>query len=653
MFRKLFLLQIFLFWLAMRLSGQEFEQLSSKYCHSFSYDIEHESLIAWHHKYHYSTWQQGSFANSEIGFDVNYCTKLGEEFIYFKNKTLCTKNANSKKEINVSQSFDSVFVATMYQDKIWIGTNNGIWTWDKKELIHEDIGSVYNDQKVKILKIYGNDLWFVVNNAAFNWNDNLHPVILDEHILGFYVPQVKSLKGQFFVQTKSGFFIYDQHTLKRIFIPEIGQLEHVVSLVECNRNIFFADNKLGIVSWDISHYLYKKLNNPSFNPENINDLFVGPYGGLWVATDTGVYRHTIDPTLENQTPSLILKVLKIDGNITDPNHISSIYKGDILNAELDIEHWIKPQRIVTEYRTNDGQNWTSIGNENHVVHKITVQDQYLHLRSSIDQKNYSYSAKFPFYVQDQSWMNYLYAMIGLTIFMFLIGVLALNHNNNKINNLKKDAQSLRLENKALKHEQKALQLQMNPHFLFNALNSIQGLISLGEAKQARHSLKQFSLLMRQTLDHSRSEYITIQEEIHFLERYMQLEQLIREYSFDYVINLDKRILTEYQIEPMMIQAFLENAIIHGVGPLTDRKGCIDIDFSMDEKQEFVLVRIKDNGVGLQEKQHSVDGHRSTAILVTKERLSKYKGAYIKMESSSSSPQMEGTMVSIKMPIFTY
>ena len=126
-------------------------------------------------------------------------------------------------------------------------------------------------------------------------------------------------------------------------------------------------------------------------------------------------------------------------------------------------------------------------------------------------------------------------------------------------------QQVELEKSMLELEQKALRLQMNPHFIFNALNSIQSLIGTGKEKEARYYLAKFSRLMRQILDNSRKTSITLQEEIQTLENYLLVEQFCSNNRFLYEINCEPELETDFiQIPPMLIQPFVENAIKHGM-----------------------------------------------------------------------------------------
>src|SRR4030095_7006393 len=125
----------------------------------------------------------------------------------------------------------------------------------------------------------------------------------------------------------------------------------------------------------------------------------------------------------------------------------------------------------------------------------------------------------------------------------------------------------------------ALQAQMNPHFIFNSLNSIQHLISIREKEEAISYLSKFSKLIRKTLESSRENAVPISNELESLVLYIQLEQLRFNHKFDYHISVDERIDKENtEIPPLLIQPYVENAILHG---LVNKNGKGDLWFSLD------------------------------------------------------------------------
>ena len=185
-------------------------------------------------------------------------------------------------------------------------------------------------------------------------------------------------------------------------------------------------------------------------------------------------------------------------------------------------------------------------------------------------------------------------------------------------NLKKDIENKR---NLLFAEQKALRSQMNPHFIFNALNSIRRYILENEIDIADEYLTSFASLMRRVLDNSKQYTISLESEIETLRLYLELEKMRFDESFIFKINVEKNIeIQSIKIPPMLIQPYLENAVWHGLAP-KKTKGKLSLSFSEINKK--LLCVIEDNGIGrkksaeISKRRH---GHVSTGLKNIEERI---------------------------------
>ncbi|WP_452225145.1 tetratricopeptide repeat-containing sensor histidine kinase [Lacinutrix chionoecetis] len=143
---------------------------------------------------------------------------------------------------------------------------------------------------------------------------------------------------------------------------------------------------------------------------------------------------------------------------------------------------------------------------------------------------------------------------------------------------------------------KSLRSQMNPHFIFNALNSVNSFIANNDERTANKYLSDFSKLMRAVLENSEQDFISLAKEIELLELYTKLEHFRFQDKFDYTITVDKEIdVEDYQIPPMLLQPYIENAVWHGLR-YKKEKGQLDISISKKLKDEIVIT-IADNGIG--------------------------------------------------------
>ncbi|MFK7950651.1 MAG: histidine kinase [Saprospiraceae bacterium] len=169
---------------------------------------------------------------------------------------------------------------------------------------------------------------------------------------------------------------------------------------------------------------------------------------------------------------------------------------------------------------------------------------------------------------------------------------------------------------------KALQAQMNPHFLFNCLNSIRLFYLKNETKKADNYITKFSRLLRMMLNNSRANLISLQEELNALKLYVEFEQMRFKDKFDFELTIDKQVNTqELKVQPLTIQPFVENAIWHGLMQ-SDKKGKLNILIKL--KEEKTVITIEDNGIGrakakaLKAGQHQI--HKSHGLNITKERM---------------------------------
>jgi len=242
-------------------------------------------------------------------------------------------------------------------------------------------------------------------------------------------------------------------------------------------------------------------------------------------------------------------------------------------------------------------------------------------------------------------------------FLLIIGIIYRVISNIRKKEQQKRAE-LEIQNELLTLEQKALQLQMNPHFIFNALNGIQSLVVNNKPEKARTQIQNFAALMRGILSNSKKNRISLKEEYDTLTQYLQMKQFCQPFDFDFEIQLPKEYdPEEIDIPPMLIQPFVENAIFHGISHIRDR-GKIDITFSVQE--ELLHCQIEDNGIGLKKAKaiatEKRKGHQSVAIEVTQKRLASlndqnaYTHFFIQDKSDQDSND-RGTVVRLIMPLF--
>jgi len=199
----------------------------------------------------------------------------------------------------------------------------------------------------------------------------------------------------------------------------------------------------------------------------------------------------------------------------------------------------------------------------------------------------------------------------------------------------------------------ALQSRMDPHFLYNSLNSINNFVLQNDAEKASDYITKFSRLIREILKKSSNKTIPLSEELGILGLYVRLEQMRMDGGFDYIVTIDENInLDKIDVPPLFIQPYIENAIWHGfVNKTTNRK----INLTVFEEEENIRCEIVDNGIGIERSKSlnkSESHHKKSFGLQTSEDriklLHEHQRVYVIIEDISSGIDT-GTKVTIKFP----
>lgn len=227
---------------------------------------------------------------------------------------------------------------------------------------------------------------------------------------------------------------------------------------------------------------------------------------------------------------------------------------------------------------------------------------------------------------------------------------------------KQEAEKLKLYATSL--QLKALRAQMNPHFMFNALNSIQHLITAHDSEKAGKYLARFAKLMRASLEYSEMEVISLEDEIKFIEDYLIINQKLRfDDKLTYAIEIDEDLEDDIiGVPTMLVQPYIENAIEHGLRP--KRGGNITIKFRLNDDEDAILCSIEDNGIGrvaalrFQASDGYQQTHKSRGTAITEQRLlllnaekrSKFSVKITDLYDPLSNNDACGTRIEIMIPI---
>jgi len=213
-------------------------------------------------------------------------------------------------------------------------------------------------------------------------------------------------------------------------------------------------------------------------------------------------------------------------------------------------------------------------------------------------------------------------------------------------------------------ETKALQAQMNPHFIFNSLNSVLEFVSKSRTEDAINYLTRFSRLIRMVLEHSGRKTVLLSEEIEMLKHYVALENVRTENPFEFIIDISPTIDTSIiEIPTMLLQPFIENSIIHGImnkNKLSEESG---VDYKgvlvmkLSEEDGFLNCVIEDNGIGIEQaraiKEGKIIKHQSMGLQITKHRLNlmhEKDSRITYFDLKDEGGQSKGTRVEIVIPL---
>lgn len=404
-------------------------------------------------------------------------------------------------------------------------------------------------------------------------------------------------------------------------------------------------NKITIKDWTRHSYLITGYTSEDGLPSNeINETCI--YNdSIWIATSKGLAIINTDFTRQYIEPYVYInKIATNDSLYINPsvlklpysqNSLTIYYRGVSLSSanQLKFIYRLYPFEKKWNYSDNQEIQYHNLepGNYQLVIRAIHRNGELISKPALI-----SIYIKAPFW--KTIWFYILLAILFISITLALY-----------FSNLRKYKVKSELKNRMLQSEIKALRAQMNPHFIFNSLNSIQNFIFSHKKEDANRYLSEFSDLMRTMLSHSRKNFISIVEEITFLRTYLNLERLRLNNRFEFSFSHpDESSMSAIEIPGMIIQPFVENAVIHGLSDI-DYPGKLSIEFSLEN--ENLVCTITDNGPGYNYKNNSSQSkaHHSMGLLVTQERINALKESgmsEIEYQITDLNPAGKGTRVEI-------
>lgn len=537
-------------------------------------------------------------------------------------------------------------IATDNIGNIWYGTeSNGVGVLDKNGNQIRKIqtaNGIYSDNIKSIF--YDGNLFIWVGTA----DNGIARINIKTNEITNYIQQLSSKNcyqiigdnlGNIFVGSEKGldFLTFNQKG-GYLKTKHYGKGEGFLG-IETVQNAVFKD-KNGILWFGTINGLEK------FNPNDEVKNMVSPIAHI---ADIKLFYNSISTG----------KYANFINNKTKDKHNFS-YNDNHLTFDFDAINFSNPEGIKYAWRLLGYEDKWSPPSENMSVTyaKIPSGDYTFELKTSNEDGVWNKNpVQFKFSILTPFWKTIWFISLSLLGFFGLLWLLFKRRLNNLKRALIEKEKQIALERSVADLEQKALRLQMNPHFIFNALNSIQSLIGTNNETEARFYLAKFSRLMRQILDNSRNSLISLEDEILLLENYLLLEYFCHNKIFDYTIEVNPNVERDFiQIPPMLLQPFVENSIKHGILHLKERRGFIKLSF--DELDDMLICVVEDNGIGrvtsaeINAKSYGIN-HESSALKITSERLillNKNKNSVNVLDVLDEIGIIQGTKVIIKIQL---
>lgn len=385
---------------------------------------------------------------------------------------------------------------------------------------------------------------------------------------------------------------------------------------------------------------------------NIHDILT-QNGSLYIASDDGltVISDTVINTTSNKLPIPYFISINVNDKETDMELHQLTMRGENRIKLVFGSKSYSSFPVIYSYMLEGQDNKWISGDGTNVVYQSIPRGEYVFkVRARNTTSEWSQPIEYRIEVNATLWQHPHFLITLSILFAILVALVIIRRKNNQMKRQDLDHQLVTLE-------QKALQSMMNPHFIFNALSSIQSYLLQNKSSEAGLYLSQFARLIRQNLSAINSPMVVLEEEIDRLKNYLELEQLRMSDRFNYNIKIDENVPEdEVMIPTMILQPFVENAILHGISSL-DSKGEIQIVISMDSRAALTIV-IEDNGIGMKNSgvySQGSEKHLHMGMEMTRKRL-KVIGRKFHVETSikitEASPEKAnpGTRVHIVVPI---
>ena len=491
------------------------------------------------------------------------------------NNTICISKFE-KNKINTTQSVNKIpnkeKIKSIVKFKNEYYFNNGqqinVRTFDNKFIYNKRKLPFKIDGFIEDFAFINDTMWIAANNSIYKVvNEKIIDSISEiNNVKLDNVRKIKQIGNDVFLCAGNGLFKINatrNYVCNKFnFLPS----NDVYNVIIFDKNMFVATNN-GLA----------KINKEIFNKKSKTPNFKILYKGK--------IRSKIKLEVNQQLASVQLKVQNFNA-----------IENQIIQYKLDNSYWLQTK--------NKGINFQSVSYGNHQI-TIRIRD----INSDWGIKSFQIYRAYPFYLK---WWFFALSILFLG---FVLTALYRNQIS-KIN--KKKAHEIATNNQIIELRQNALSAMMNPHFIFNSLSAGQYFINSNQQEKSSEHIGKLARLVRLFLSQSSQSFISIADEIKRLQLYVELEQ-VRFNDFKFKLKVDEKInVLETKIPNMILQPFIENAILHGISNPKISNGKIELKFGLNN--DIITIEIIDNGFGIDENKTKNDNHISQGIAIIKERL---------------------------------
>jgi len=400
---------------------------------------------------------------------------------------------------------------------------------------------------------------------------------------------IHSKKGIYMLMDHNVILKLHQKKITNKILLKLNKTDEVISKIRAVENSILAKAGDGLYTFNWSGDLVQLPYKQSRSSANWIIDFISFHDKLWISHADGVQEIKIEQLKKTISTLPKVEIRKIETNFgpvkiqdgIDLKESQNELKFTISSSTLRHRETIRYFYTLQPY----DKHWYEFSYPSHIIdyHNLTPGSYTLQLKCEVGGKSsetntFSFNILVPFY--KTKWFT------GILIFLFSALLYFLYRK--QIQMTRRKAEQLN-ELNTLKLT--AIQSQMNPHFIFNALNSIQNLVLKGDSENAYTYISTFSDLIRKTLNYSQKRMIDFEDEIDLLEKYLKLEKLRfkDDFNFEFITNG----ISDISIPPMIIQPFIENAIIHGLMHQSGTKK-LKVSFHMHDALTCIVI---DNGIG--------------------------------------------------------